>query len=545
MIVPDSDVYLIKCPLEINDINQLTFATATAQYNYFQSLPKKLLENYTYQRKDGIIRVGELIDDIQSYNYVMYRNTNHSTKWFYAYITGMEYLNDSVTAVSIKTDVFQTWQFDLTYKKTFVEREHVNDDTMGLHTVPENIETGEYIQNGNSAISNIVPMGSFKTSTNTTITPDQGHMVVFQVSYLIDEIRPDYPGNTGGYNGIFSGLWYFGAKSFNDAKTVIAEYDADGRGGDIVAVFMAPASLFAGAHEMTLVGTTNIYVPARTLDLINLTYQGITTLTTPTTLGTYTPVNKKALCYPYSYMYVTNNAGIDTELRYEDFNSNTPKVYLAGALGQGCSIRLMLNNYKTSTANGTYEFGIAGAKYPVCAWKSDYYTNWVTQNAVNIGAGLATDVAKAGIGIAAGAAFGNPLGIASSGLGLFGSIANTIGQNYAASKHPNYAMGNTANADTLIGAGKYFTIIRMCVRPEYAKIIDDHFSMFGYKVNELKVPNVTGRRNWNYVKTIGCYIEADIPQEDLEEIKSMFDKGITFWHNPTTFMDYSQTNDII
>ena len=52
-------------------------------------------------------------------------------------------------------------------------------------------------------------------------------------------------------------------------------------------------------------------------------------------------------------------------------------------------------------------------------------------------------------------------------------------------------------------------------------------------------------RNWNFVKTIGCYIEADIPQDDLQEIKSMFDKGVTFWHNPATFADYSQNNDIL
>ena len=85
----------------------------------------------------------------------------------------------------------------------------------------------------------------------------------------------------------------------------------------------------------------------------------------------------------------------------------------------------------------------------------------------------------------------------------------------------------------------------MTVKREFAKICDDFLSMFGYKVNEVKIPNITGRRNWNFVKTVGCYIEADIPQDDLQEIKSMFDKGITFWHNATTFMDYSQNNDII
>ena len=85
----------------------------------------------------------------------------------------------------------------------------------------------------------------------------------------------------------------------------------------------------------------------------------------------------------------------------------------------------------------------------------------------------------------------------------------------------------------------------MCIKPEYSAIVDNWFSMFGYKVNEVKIPNITGRRNWNYVNTVGCYIEADIPQEDLAEIKTMFDKGITLWHNPATFADYSQNNDII
>ena len=36
-------------------------------------------------------------------------------------------------------------QFDYTFKASFIEREHVSNDTIGLHTVPENLESGEYI----------------------------------------------------------------------------------------------------------------------------------------------------------------------------------------------------------------------------------------------------------------------------------------------------------------------------------------------------------------------------------------------------------------
>ena len=56
VITPTTDVYLLKVPLEINDTNQLTFSNATAQHNYFNSLPKLEVHDFTYQRKDGVIR---------------------------------------------------------------------------------------------------------------------------------------------------------------------------------------------------------------------------------------------------------------------------------------------------------------------------------------------------------------------------------------------------------------------------------------------------------------------------------------------------------
>ena len=64
VITPQTDLYLLKCPLEISDINQLTFANATAQYNYFSSLPKIGVDNFTYQRKDDTIRYGANFDSL-------------------------------------------------------------------------------------------------------------------------------------------------------------------------------------------------------------------------------------------------------------------------------------------------------------------------------------------------------------------------------------------------------------------------------------------------------------------------------------------------
>lgn len=146
-VTPQTNLKLLSLDIEIDEKNQLTFNDLQAQTAYFESLQGLEAENFTYQRKDGIIRFPAHIDTLLQYNYVMYQNSNYGNKWFYAFIEDMKYLNDNVTEIKIKTDVYQTWQFDISFKKSFVEREHVSNDTVGLHTIPENLETGEYICN--------------------------------------------------------------------------------------------------------------------------------------------------------------------------------------------------------------------------------------------------------------------------------------------------------------------------------------------------------------------------------------------------------------
>ena len=144
-ITPQTDIRLLKVPFGLDNKNQLTFANEEAQTNYFLGLEYTETERTSYQRKDNLIRYPAHIDSIINYNYVMYKNSNYTDKWFYAFITKMEYVNNNMTYIYIQTDVFQTWQFNLIYKSCFIEREHVNDDSVGKNTVPEGLETGEYI----------------------------------------------------------------------------------------------------------------------------------------------------------------------------------------------------------------------------------------------------------------------------------------------------------------------------------------------------------------------------------------------------------------
>jgi hypothetical protein len=85
----------------------------------------------------------------------------------------------------------------------------------------------------------------------------------------------------------------------------------------------------------------------------------------------------------------------------------------------------------------------------------------------------------------------------------------------------------------------------MSIKAEYARIIDDWFDAFGYQVNRLKVPNKNHRQNWWYTKTINANIIGNVPNDDMNKIKGAYNNGITFWRNPSNFLNYSVSNGII
>lgn len=528
-ITPDTEIRLLHCDLSMDELNQLTFSNATAQANYFKSLTHDTVQdNCTYLRKEGIIRYPKNIDTLLRYNYVMYKNNNFSDKWFYAFIEKMEFINPNMTEIKIKTDVFQTWQFQIQYKKCFVEREHVNDDTIGLHTIPEGLETGDYIVEG-----------------STEANYSSAHAVIAATYDIVHE--------TGGgalINGIYQASVFYLirgeiiANAEQTIKTILGKFDNAGKADSIIGIFMVPDELtkYDTITNWDTFDSGFIYSQYKILNhqFLNSTASqdmGVTTITKPySTVDGYTPKNNKLFVYPYKVLLGTNNQGSSAEYRYEFFSTSNCTFQTNGCISPGCSIKTRPKNYKGKSEN--FEEGLISGKYPIGSYNSDLYINWLTQNAVNIGVGIV----GSGVSIAAGAITGNPIGVAS---GIVG-IGQSLGQIYEHSKIPPQARGNTNAGDVTYTLEKCnFTFNKLTIKNEYAKIIDQFFSMYGYKVNTVKVPNINGRSNWNYVKTIDCNIEGNIPQDDLIELKSLFNKGLTLWHNPSTFLDYSQSNNIV
>lgn len=525
IITPKTNLYLLKCPLESDNKNQLTFTDLNEQLNYFDSLPHFEATNFTYQRKDNIIRFPADYDSILDYNYVMYQNESYSNKWFFAFIIDMRYSSNGMTEITIKTDVYQTWQFEMKFKTSFVEREHVNDDTIGLHTVPENLETGDYLM----VDEEILDYGGFFTCAGLSE----------------DILTDDTPEKS--YNSIASGLTYVILKDKLDVNRLITLYNQRGKIDAIYSLFMVPTGYLGNnPWKQDKTGLINFaYVPTNdnqfSLGDINIgrsNYLGVSDVG-------YLPKNNKMLTYPYIYIMADNGCGTNIIYNYEYFsNPLLCEFTVIGSISPGCSIKVVPSNYKSINSNYAESFN--AGKLPVCSWTNDIYTNWLTQNSVNIGIGLVSSAMQIGSGaLMLGTGAGSLQGASNIASGSL-NIASSLGSIYQHSLAPNQAEGNVNSSDVMFSAGRIApTFYRMTIKEEYAKIIDDYFTMYGYKVNSLKIPNIRGRRNWNFIRTIGANIEGNIPQSDIEELKQIFNAGVTLWHHTNTFLDYSQNNDII
>lgn len=537
MVVPSSNIILIETPIDIDNKNNITFTSVQAQLSYFNGLPHTEITDATYQRKEGVIRYPALVDNIMHYNYCMYQNENFSNKWFFAFITNMEYVNNNVTNITIETDVWQTYQFDITLKNSFVEREHVNNDSVGLHTLPEGLETGEFICNSHvidDHLDNITSELVYILSCSV----DLGAFIDDPTSY--DSEHPIPPSPIRRYNGIISGTSYYPALTPRNIKQMLEGLTLCGQIDAVNGLFMAPADC---------VGTLQAdYSIEETTSANSYT----NSISKQTTINGYTPKNNKLLCYPFNYLLVSNNNGTSVPMKYEDFSTSACGFSIKMAVCPGASIRMIPTNYKGIAEND--EEGINMGKLPICSYPVDMYTNWLTQNSINVGGvtitsddiNMATAGTNAIAGTLANALTGNVGGTITSATNGASGIFNSL---IAKKQHeliPPQVRGNLNCGDVITSSGKNaFHFYKMSIKQEYAKCIDDYFSMYGYLVNSVKTPNITGRRNWNYIKTIDVNLIGNIIQEDIEKIKSLFNNGITLWHNPSTFLDYSQNNDII
>lgn len=287
-----------------------------------------------------------------------------------------------------------------------------------------------------------------------------------------------------------------------------------------------------------------------------------TLVSTPNNLDGYVPRNQKLRTYPYMYLGFNPNNGSSKIYRYEDFANGTPQFKLVSEVNPNPTVCFIPQNYRGGSGDSLSDIATMNG-YPTLSSRNDYYNSWLAQNSEIISLQMQQEQ------------YNYEIGQYQTGLNMLGSMGSTLAGNVGGvgdfiggimslaqndvnhdfyikqqmaqiekqSLLPDKANLSSSNA-TLIGYNlvdkNIFT--RYTIKSQFAERIDKYFDMFGYLTNKIKVPNTNNRPNWNYIKTIGINLLGDIPQEDMAIIKSYFDNGITLWHNPQTFLDYSQNN---
>ena len=521
-----SEIYLAKGIKLDRDYNNVLNYTPQQMLSYVQSKQTAHASDYSFIRETGAISVGFDYSICLEANYIAFQNKNYSNRWFFAWIDSVTYINDGTTELTYTVDSWSTYFNDLDCShKRFIIRQHALTDVAGNNTVPEGLELGEFVINGIDLDLDL---------------PDLVYVIC--TNKKMDGSTNRKATNLG---GIWTPGYVYVTDDIDVAANIIASYQSNP--DDIYAVYLAPESLFDSTKF-----TANLYDGHSTPK-----YWG-NNIDKPTTLDSYTPVNKKLLTYPYVFLNVSNNSGSMRTYHYELFNTNDCEFIVKGVPSVGCSIKCVPTKYKNNLDLIVEDEGLTGGKYPTCAWSKDYYTNWLTQNAVNVSTGY-KEKAIGTLGNLAGALISASTGnVAMAGLfamqgvnvatSIGTSVLDNMKQQTLAEMQPDSIRGNVSAGDINTADNcNTFYFYKMSIRNEYAKKIDDYFNRFGYAQNEMLVPNITHRSYWNYIQIdkneeIG---DGDIPEKYFTEINNICRKGVTIWHNHANIGNFNLSNTIV
>lgn len=391
--------------------------------------------DYSFLRPTGSIMAGFTYEQCLQANYIAFQNPDYSNKWFFAWIDDVIYKGDKNTEITFTIDAWSTWFDHWTRKKCFVNRHHVNNDAIGLHTVPENLDVGQVVQELNTE--------------DEAYGNEFGYWIAVASNWKIKDgsngyeiLESDKGSQNSGVsvydNTVFgTQLFLFNItqlSSFSDLVYLLFRTNMDGHIEDVQNIFILP-DVAINPSKLT---QHNAYMGDNAFSFYTLQYdiqpeKFNTVINKLTSFSDYTPKNNKCFVYPYNYLFVSNNNGSNNIYRYEDFNTETCVFENQFSIAIGGSGRIVPKNYKGMTTND--DESLALGKYPTCAWSSDAFTNWLTQNSVNMAVGLGLTAGGIASAIATGGAT-LPI-IAGATLSVASTIGNTIGQFYQASLLPN------------------------------------------------------------------------------------------------------------
>ena len=464
--------------------------------SYLRGKPTRQYTALSFQRVErNRIRIQEKFQYIWDYNYMSFKNTSHENRYFYCFIDTIRYINEEVCEIEYTLDVMTTFLGQYRLLDCFVVREHTASDELFEHLTPEGLETGDYISNREQEtefshdLSYIVQYveenssGSIRGGLPTPVTTKTGNA---RSASTLDEIN--------------SLLWAL----LNDPL----------QRANVIGVGTMPTT-FCVNSETPITTTIPLQFNEDSID-------------------GYKPKNRKLYSFPYNF--ITIYTPFESKIfKWENFISigePTAQFNFTATVQLNSSVICTLQNYRFTgpAINETMTLG----PFPQLAYATDSFAQWIAQNA-------AQEVISTSIGVA-GAAVAMAASPVAGAIGLASVIGGELSQiTDAALQQPKYMAGSSVSP---LVANRTFEYV-LCtttIRGEQAQIIDNYFTAYGYKCGKIKTPDIESRPSFNYVQTQGCKITGNIPNEYKRIIESVFDAGVTFWHDPNNIGDYSVDN---
>ena len=562
--------------LSPNNDNTYYFADRTTQNTFFAS---KILTTATkcyYQRADiNKVQVEKTYSQLYQCDYLSFINPDYENKRFYAFVTGVTYINDTTTELTYIIDNIQTWLLDCTIPPCFIERQHSSTDIIGESYLYDSLDLGEYVDK--SIQDNI-------TSDSMIVFVATFNMLQWVESGYTDKVAPGIALR----NGIFDTVGVYacyseisGSYNTQGILTTILANIYNGVGGvtvdDFVNIYVypsiglllnntyapgsnafAPSSATLDKDKLFLVGGAN----SQQVNLINaFTFPGVT----PNfTYDGYVPKNNKLYQYPYCVLHITNNNGGAIDLKYEKFRDGNGDItqaqcYVMGTSTSEAHLRLVPKQYLgESTNDKDHELGLDTGAFPTVGMTGDAYLIYLAQNKNRIETGyeVLRNQATANVVSWESASMGKaPEGVASlpgsiqSGAqmtsGFLNQIATLMAENEDRAIAPGSAKGLSGVGLSFQNSKKNFTQVLRTIDGEHAKMIDNYYTLYGYPVKKIDTPNLHARTCYTYVKTVGCILKGNVPESAKSVLESKFDSGLRFWADTTNFGDYTVNNTII
>lgn len=544
--IPNTTLYVGVVPWNSDLKNVQSYNSRAEQISTIQGLLTHKYEHINIIRRDSDLILKGVNEDLTQCNYLMYQNADISNKWYFAFIDNVQYNSLNSVIISHTIDVWQTYQFDITYYKNLILRAHVakSSDTVGRWLAPEPINvapeferkhnvfndlswTPQYVLHSTSVFNNTTKKYEYKgNGTGATLSAEYGIFVnndddvqrVVKNYGKLSAAEALKSNDDDEYSNWISDL--LTGQTIDKAVKLISTTSIsqlqDHR-NELIGLYAIPSWVHDGTNKYATNDITSKSVSV--------------TLPTSTLACGYAPRNKKmlsSLCKAYLFY---NENGFKLPLKPELFTSGSPSFTVKSTELSTNGFILQIGSYADYTAK-TNKISYR------CENRLGYDANTGLDKVLNT-LTSAVGVVNA-VGSVASQAFAGNVGGAVQG--AVGAAQQSINMIDALGQR---GVNTGASGDIMSITEKRAMPVFADVSPTEAqcRYIDDYLDVYGYAINEIgKISTyMKNRSNWNYIQVANCNIKVSAPNDDVNKLKQMFESGVTIWHK--NFGDYDQTNN--